>query len=146
MRYYNKQQEKPISRKNTSMKDLTKAEEQLMQILWKIEKGFVNDLLEKFPEPKPAYNTVSTIVRILEKKGFVEHQAFGKTHQYYPIISRKSYMRSMFSGLMRNYFSGSYRSLASFFTRENNLSIQELEEINQMINQEIERKKQEGNA
>ncbi len=127
-----------------TMKELTRAEEQIMQILWKKSEGFVNDILDEMPEPKPAYNTVSTIVRILEKKGFVAHKAFGKAHQYYPLIQKKSYMRSMFSGLMRNYFSGSYRSLASFFTRENNISLEELEEINQLINNEIERKKQEG--
>jgi predicted transcriptional regulator len=126
------------------MKELTRAEEQIMQILWKKSEGFVNDILDEMPDPKPAYNTVSTIVRILEKKGFVAHKAFGKAHQYYPLIQKKSYMRSMFSGLMRNYFSGSYRSLASFFTRENNISLEELEEINQLINNEIERKKQEG--
>ncbi len=128
-----------------TMKELTRAEEQIMQILWKKSEGFVNDILDEMPEPKPAYNTVSTIVRILEKKGFVAHKAFGKAHQYYPLVQKKSYMRSMFSGLMRNYFSGSYRSLASFFTRENNISLEELEEINQLINNEIERKKQEGN-
>ena len=127
-----------------TMKELTRAEEQIMQILWKKSEGFVNDILDEMPEPKPAYNTVSTIVRILEKKGFVAHKAFGKAHQYYPLVQKKSYMRSMFSGLMRNYFSGSYRSLASFFTRENNISLEELEEINQLINNEIERKKQEG--
>ncbi len=126
------------------MKELTRAEEQIMHILWKKSEGFVNDILDEMPEPKPAYNTVSTIVRILEKKGFVAHKAFGKAHQYYPLVQKKSYMRSMFSGLMRNYFSGSYRSLASFFTRENNISLEELEEINQLINNEIERKKQEG--
>ncbi len=127
-----------------TMKELTRAEEQIMHILWKKSEGFVNDILDEMPEPKPAYNTVSTIVRILEKKGFVAHKAFGKAHQYYPLVQKKSYMRSMFSGLMRNYFSGSYRSLASFFTRENNISLEELEEINQLINNEIERKKQEG--
>ena len=73
------------------MKELTKAEEQIMQILWKIEKGFVNDILDGFPLPKPAYNTVSTIVRILEKKEFVAHKAYGKTHEYFPLISKEEY-------------------------------------------------------
>ena len=71
------------------MKELTKAEEQVMQILWKIEKGFVKDIIDSMPKPKPAYNTVSTIVRILEKKGFVGHNAYGKTHEYYPLVSKK---------------------------------------------------------
>ena len=71
------------------MKELTKAEEQIMQILWKLEKGFVKDIVDAMPEPKPAYNTVSTIVRILEKKGFVDHNAYGKTFEYFPIVSKK---------------------------------------------------------
>ena len=78
------------------MKDLTRAEEQVMQILWRIEKGFVNDILENFPNPKPAYNTVSTIVRILEKKEFVSHKAYGKTHEYFPLVLKKTYTKSFF--------------------------------------------------
>ena len=77
--------------KQAEMKELTKAEEQVMQILWDMEKGFVKDLLEKFPEPKPAYNTVSTICRILENKGFINHKAYGKSHQYFPLVSRGLY-------------------------------------------------------
>jgi predicted transcriptional regulator len=87
------------------VKELTKAEEQVMQILWKVEKGFVNDILEKFPEPKPAYNTVSTIVRILEKKEFVSHKAYGKTHQYFPLVTRKNYTKSFLNSFLSNYFS-----------------------------------------
>jgi len=83
------------------MKELTKAEEQIMQILWKLEKGFVHDILDKFPHPKPAYNTISTIVRILEKKKFVSYIAFGKTHQYYPLISKKEYTRTYFKSFIK---------------------------------------------
>lgn len=123
------------------MKELTKAEEQIMQILWKMEKGFVNDILEKLPIPKPAYNTVSTIVRILERKGFVGHKAYGKTHEYYPLINKKEYTKSYFKGFMNNYFENSYQALASFFTKENKLSIEELEEIKQLMEKEINKQK-----
>ncbi len=127
------------------MKELTKAEEQIMQILWDIEKGFVNDILDKLPLPKPAYNTVSTIVRILEKKGFVSHKAYGKTHEYYPLISKKDYTKTYFKGFMKNYFENSYQNLASFFTKESKLSLQELEEIKQLMEEEIRKQKENNN-
>jgi predicted transcriptional regulator len=123
------------------MKELTRAEEQVMQILWELDKGFVNDILDQFPEPKPAYNTVSTIVRILEKKGFVNHKAYGKTHEYFPLISKKEYTRKYFQGFMKNYFSNSYQSLVSFLTKEKHVSIQDLEEMKRMMEEEIEKQK-----
>ena len=86
------------------MKGLTKAEEEIMQMLWGIEKGFINDILAKFPDPKPAYNTVSTIVRILEKKGFVGHIAYGKSHEYFPKVSKKEYTKTYFGHFLKNYF------------------------------------------
>ncbi|OQX80284.1 MAG: hypothetical protein B6D64_03445 [Bacteroidetes bacterium 4484_276] len=124
------------------MKELTKAEEQVMQILWKIEKGFVNDILDKFPNPKPAYNTVSTIVRILEKKEFVSHKAYGKTHQYFPLVSKKVYTKSFLNGFLSNYFSNSHKQLVSFFSNENNLSVGELEEIKQLMEEQIKKQKE----
>jgi len=123
------------------MKELTKAEEQIMQILWKIEKGFVNDILEGFPLPKPAYNTVSTIVRILEKKEFVSHKAYGKTHEYFPLISKEEYTKTYLNGFLSNYFSNSYQQLVSFFSNDNSLSVKELEEIREMMEQQIEKQK-----
>jgi predicted transcriptional regulator len=126
------------------MKELTKAEEQVMQVLWGLEKGFVNDILEKFPEPKPAYNTVSTIVRILEKKGFVDHKAYGKTHEYFPTVSKKEYTRNYFKGFMNNYFSNSYQELASFLTTDKNISVQELEQMKKLMEEEIEKQKSEN--
>jgi predicted transcriptional regulator len=126
------------------MKELTKAEEQVMQVLWQIEKGFVNDILEHYTDPKPAYNTVSTIVRILEKKGFVRHLSFGKTHQYYPLVSKKTYTQSFFKGFMKNYFSNSYKSLASFLANDKNLSIEDLEEMKNMMEDEIDKQKSEN--
>ena len=123
------------------MKELTRSEEQIMQILWNIERGFVKDIISHFPNPKPAYNTVSTIVRILEEKGFVGHKAYGKTHEYFPVITKRDYTKTFFSRVMKNYFSNSYKQLASFFTEENNLSVQELEEIKKLMNEEIEKQK-----
>jgi len=124
------------------MKELTKAEEQIMQILWRIKKGFVNDILDEMEIPKPAYNTVSTIVRILERKNFVGHTAYGKTHEYYPLIDKKEYTRGLFKGIMKNYFSNSYTALASFFARESNLSIEEMEDIKQLMEDEIKKQKE----
>jgi BlaI family transcriptional regulator, penicillinase repressor len=123
------------------MKDLTRAEEQVMQVLWKIDKGFVNDVLEHFPNPKPAYNTISTIIRILEKKGYIGHHAFGKSHEYYPLISKKEYTSRFFNGMMNNYFSNSYQSLVSFLARDKELSIEDLEEIKKLMENEIEKQK-----
>lgn len=126
------------------MKELTKAENQVMQVLWNLEKGFVNDILEKFPEPKPAYNTISTIVRILEKKGFIDHKAYGKTHEYFPKVSKREYTRKYFKGFMNNYFSNSYQALASFLTSDRNISVQELEEMKELMESEIAKQKSEN--
>jgi BlaI family transcriptional regulator, penicillinase repressor len=123
------------------MKDLTKAEEQIMQVLWKIKKGFVNDVLEHFPNPKPAYNTVSTIIRILERKKYIGHTAYGKSHEYYPLVSKNEYTNSYFNGMMKNYFSNSYQSLVSFLAKDKNLSIQEMEDIKKLMEEEIEKQK-----
>lgn len=123
------------------MKELTKAEEQIMQILWKIRKGYVKDILDRMHEPKPAYNTVSTIVRILERKKIVGHRAFGKSHEYYPLITQREYTRRFLKGFVRDYFSSSYASLASFFAREEQLSISELEEIKTLMEQKIHEQK-----
>lgn len=125
------------------MKELTKAEEQVMQILWKIEKGFVKEIVELFPDPKPAYNTVSTIVRILEKKGFVSYEAFGKTHRYYPLVSRDEYKRSFFDNFLDNYFSGSFKNMVSFFTKDKNLSVNDLDEIKKLIDNQSGSKRKE---
>ncbi|MBV6644875.1 MAG: BlaI/MecI/CopY family transcriptional regulator [Cyclobacteriaceae bacterium] len=111
------------------MRELTRAEEEIMQVLWKLEKAFVKKIIEELPEPKPAYNTVSTIVRILEQKGFVGHEAFGKSHRYHPLVSKESYTKSFMSGFVSKYFSGSYQQMVSFFTKEQNLSLAELEQL-----------------
>jgi len=123
------------------MNELTKAEEQIMQILWKIEKGFVKDVIEYFNKPKPAYNTVSTIIRILEKKGFIGHKAYGKTHEYFPLITKKEYTKTFFRGFLDKYFSNSFQQLVSFFSNENEMSIEEMEKIMKMMEDEIKLKK-----
>ena len=115
------------------MSTLTKAEEQVMQILWEEEEGFVKELLQKFPEPRPAYNTVSTIIRILEKKGFVDHRSFGKSHQYYPLVSRDEYRNERFSSLMKNYFNNSMKQVLSHFGKDGSMDMNEANEIISMI-------------
>ncbi|MBK7028282.1 MAG: BlaI/MecI/CopY family transcriptional regulator [Bacteroidales bacterium] len=124
-----------------TLQELTRAEEEVMQILWNLEKGFVNEVLEHFPEPKPAYNTVSTIIRILEKKGFVSHLAFGKTHQYYPLVLKQEYTRQFMGNFMKGYFDNSYRKMVSFFSGDENITVKEMEEIRKIIDQQIEQKK-----
>ena len=125
------------------MKELTKAEEQVMQVLWDLDKGFVKDILAQLPEPKPAYNTVSTLIRILEKKGFVGYQAYGKTHEYYPLISKEKYTRQFLKNFVGNYFGGSYRQLVSFFAKEENMDLKELDQLLQHVKQDLNEQKDE---
>ena len=126
------------------MKELTRAEEQIMHVLWKLEKGVVKDILDRLPEPKPAYNTVSTIVRILEKKGFVDHEAIGKTHQYFPRITLNEYRRGFLKSLVNRFFGNSYQEMVSFFASDRKITIQELEEMKVSLAEEIARQKTEG--
>ena len=116
------------------MKELTKLEEEIMQVIWQIGKGFANDIMSAIPEPKPAYNTALTIVRILEKKGFVAHETFGKAHQYYPLITKEAYSKQILSGVVKNYFNNSFRSLVSAFADGKNLTLKDLEELKKIIN------------
>ncbi|WP_092980742.1 BlaI/MecI/CopY family transcriptional regulator [Robiginitalea myxolifaciens] len=111
------------------MKQLTKAEEEVMQILWELQKSNVAGIIEQLPEPKPAYNTVSTIVRILENKGFVDHEQQGKGYQYFPIVEKSAYSHSSLEKLVDGYFQGSYKSLVSFFMKKEDLSLKELEAL-----------------
>ncbi len=122
------------------MKELTKAEEQVMQILWQIKRGFVKDILEKMPKPKPAYNTVSTIVRILEKKGFVGYTAYGKTHEYYPLIDKKAYSHYFLKNFIGSYFGGSFQKLVSFFAKENDMDLQDFERLMQYVEEDLKDK------
>ena len=124
------------------IKELTKAEEQVMQILWEIKKGFVKEVIEKMPEPKPAYNTVSTIIRILEKKGFVGYNSFGKTHEYFPLIAKDEYRSFFLRNFMGNYFGGSIKNLVSFFARENDLDLNDMEEIMKYVEEDLKSDKE----
>lgn len=123
------------------MKELTKAEEQIMQVLWRLEKAFVKDVIERLPDPKPAYNTVSTIVRILEKKGFVAHNAYGKTHEYFPVVSRDDYKKRFLKSFIKRYFGNSFQEMVSFFASDRDISLGEMEEIRELLNEEIEKHK-----
>src|SRR5690606_36425418 len=115
------------------IRELTKAEEEVMQKLWILERAFVKDIIEELPEPKPAYNTVSTIVRILENKGFVGHESFGKSHQYFPIIGKEEYKKFAASKLMSSYFDNSARNMLSFFLEKEKLDIKEVNDILNII-------------
>ena len=115
------------------IKELTRAEEQLMQILWQLEKGFVKDIIEELPEPKPAYNTVSTIIRILETKGFVDHTAYGKSHEYFPIISKEEYQNFATDKLMNGYFDNSVKQMFSYFVKKEKIDLKEADEIMKLI-------------
>lgn len=117
-----------------------------MQVLWKLERGFVRDILEQLPEPKPAYNTVSTIVRILETKGFVAHEAFGKSHQYYPLVPQDKYKSDFLKNFMSGYFGGSFEKLVSFFAKDNNLNVKELDQLLQHVKKDIDTGKDEQNG
>jgi BlaI family transcriptional regulator, penicillinase repressor len=123
------------------MRELTRAEEQVMQVLWKIKKGFVKDMLEHFDDPKPAYNTVSTIVRILQEKGFVTHKAYGRTHEYYPVITKNEYSKSHLSTFVNDYFSNSFEKMVSFFAKEKSISLQEMEDIMKIMDSEVKKQK-----
>ncbi len=133
--------ERDNQRKKFNMRELTKAEEQVMQVLWKIRKGFVKDILEHFDEPKPAYNTVSTIVRILQEKGFVTHKAYGRTHEYAPLVSKDEYSKSHMSSFVNNYFSNSFEKMVSFFAKEKRISLKEMEEIMKIMEGEVKKQK-----
>ena len=118
------------------MKQLTKAEEEVMQLLWTLQKANVASLLDELPEPKPAYNTVSTIIRILEDKGFVSHEKVGKGHVYFPLMKKEEYSNQRLNTLVDGYFQGSFKSMVSFFMKKNDISLKELEEIMKNIKEE----------
>ncbi len=118
------------------MKELTKAEEQVIQVMWDQGKTTVKDIIDELPDPKPAYNTVSTIVRILEKKGFVDHEPLGKGYVYFTLISKKEYTKKFLRKFLSNYFDGSFKELVSFFVRENKMDLSDVEEMMEEIKRE----------
>ena len=115
------------------MQRLTNKEEEVMHILWKLEKAFVKDVLAEIKNEQPHYNTLSTIIRNLEEKGYVAYNAFGKTHQYYPIITKEAYRKRFFNAAIDNYFNSSYKNVVSFFAKEEKISVDDLKEIIALI-------------
>ena len=115
------------------MQKLTNKEEEIMHILWKLEKAFVKDVLAEIHEDKPHYNTLSTIIRNLEDKGYVTYNAFGKTHQYYPIVSKEDYKKKFMNTAIESFFNNSYKNVVSFFAKEEKISVDELKEIIDLI-------------
>ena len=123
------------------MKELTKAEEQLMHYLWLLEEAYLKDIVEQYPEPAPAYTTISTVVNVLVKKGFVGFNVHGKSRQYYPLVSKESYSQQSMKGLMSNFFDNSAKQFASFFASQDELSVEELQEIRKLIDEQIAQRK-----
>lgn len=120
---------------------LSNSEEQLMQHLWKLEKAFMKDLLEAFPEPKPAPTTVATLLKRMIDKQFVAYTEFGNSREYYPLVQKTDYFSKHVNGLIKNFFNNSASQFASFFTTETNLSASELEELQKIIDKELQKKK-----
>jgi predicted transcriptional regulator len=124
------------------MKEITKAQEDILQALWQINDGAVSDVLDILPEPKPAYNTVATVIKVLEKKGYVSHKTYGKTNVYFPLVSKQDYARDVFKNSVKGLFNGSFKLAVSFFVKENKeVSLAELEELRNYIEEEIKNKK-----
>ena len=119
--------------KKSKAQELTQAELQIMQVVWAKDRVFVKDVLAEMPEPKPAYNTVSTFIRILEKKGFIGHTAYGKTYEYYPLIPKEEYTGAFMTGVLNNFFGGSLSRLVSFFSDNKAISLEEADEILKML-------------
>ena len=122
------------------MKELTKAQEEILEVLWTINEGAVSDVQKELPNPKPAYNTVATVIKVLETKGYLNHKTFGKTHVYFPVISRKEYARYLFKDYFKSLFNGSLNQAVSFFVQEKkDVSLQELEGLKRIIESEIKK-------
>ena len=126
------------------METLTKTEEKVMHILWEIKQGFVKDVIDRMPDPKPPYNTISSLIRILEKKGFVDHKAYGKTHEYFPKIPKSAYRRFTFRDFLTNYFEGSPGNVVSFMVEEENLSGEEIQQMLRLLDQPEDNPKSPG--
>ena len=121
------------------MKELTKAEQQVMQYLWKLKEAYLKDIVEEYPEPRPAYTTISTVVNVLVKKGIINFKVHGKSKLYSPAVSREKYMKQTFRGMLSSFFDNSTRQFASFFTQKTELSVEELKEIRALIDEQIKK-------
>ncbi|MEL6133539.1 MAG: BlaI/MecI/CopY family transcriptional regulator [Bacteroidota bacterium] len=114
------------------MQKLTKAEEQMMQLLWKLEKAFLKEIIDAYPEPKPKKSTISTVLRILEEKGFIRHESFGKSFQYIPTVSKDTYAKFYFGSFLHGYFEGSFQKLLNFFYKEGDISTETLDALKEL--------------
>ena len=123
------------------MKDLTKAESQLMKYLWKLGKAYLKDIVELYPDPKPAYTTISTVVNVLVKKGWIGFETHGRARQYFPVVARQSYLNNSFKGLLSTFFDGSPRKFASYFAESDDLTTEELEDIRSLIDEQIKKQR-----
>ena len=119
---------------------LSKAEEELMNMLWKLQKAFMKDLLAEYPEPRPATTTIATLLKRMQEKGFVAYTTFGKSRQYYPLVKKKAYFSKHVNGLIKNFFNDSASQFASFFTKEVDLTKEELEDLKAIIDQKLKKK------
>ena len=124
------------------MIELTKAEEQIMQYVWKLEKAFLKEIVEQFPEPRPAYTTISTVVRVLVRKDFLKYDSFGKIRQYTPSISKETYFKGHMNSVVTNFFNGSKLKFVNFFTEDEDLNLTQLEEIKSMLEEKINKLKE----
>lgn len=123
------------------MREITKAQEDLLKALWEIKEGAVSDVLESLSEPKPAYNTVATVIKVLEKKGYVAHKTYGKTNVYYAVVSKRDYAQHILKDTFKGLFNGSLNLMVSSFVKNKEVSLQELEELKEMLENEIKNKK-----
>jgi predicted transcriptional regulator len=123
------------------MKEITKAQEEILRTLWEVGEGVVTDVIDRLHEPKPAYNTVSTVIKVLEKKGYVSHKVYGKTHVYYPIVSKEEYARNTIKSTFNELFNNSLNQVVSFFVKEDKVGLNELEELKFFIEAEIQKQK-----
>ncbi|KPK81596.1 MAG: hypothetical protein AMS27_15360 [Bacteroides sp. SM23_62_1] len=123
------------------MREITKAQEDILKALWAVGDGAVTDVIEKLPEPRPAYNTVATVLKVLEKKGYISHKVYGKTHVYYPVISRREYAQFILKNKIGGLLDDSLNQIVTFFVKNKNISLQELEELKGTLEKEIEKQR-----
>lgn len=123
------------------MKEITKAQEELLKALWEIKEGAVSDILDSLPDPKPAYNTVATVIKVLEKKGYVAHRTFGKTNVYFPAVTKRDYAQHVLKDTFKGLFNSSLPQMVSSFVKNKEISLRELEQLKDMLEKEIENKK-----
>lgn len=128
-----------------AIQKLTKAEEEVMLALWELQEAVVRDVIAELKDPKTPYTTVSTVIRVLEKKGFIGHRSVGTTYLYHPLISKKNYLKDFLPGILRKYFNGSFTEMASFFAKENDLSLIELSELIDVVGEELKENEEDKN-